>query len=915
MNTIVHIIPHTHWDRAWYLPREKFLAGLPDLFETIFEFLKREDNPPFLLDGQTILIDDYLGLKPKKRDQIQGLVSSGRLSIGPFYVQADLQLSHPEALIRNLLIGMKDANELGGCARIGYFPDSWGIPRQLPQILADFGIPVAIFGRGYKEDLEKLGLEFLFIGEDGTQIPFVFMPKGYINGINLGYFGKWGDPSAQPFSMEQAATDIAQACAELEPVTPSAHLLVMNGGDHVWAEERLGAISDEAQRLYGINIDRGGVDSFIKAIGEAVSKLHPYSEELVYGRYSYMVHGVLSSRAYLKSAQARLSRRLVSVLEPLSSTLLFLGKPLDPSLLERVWKLLLQNLVHDEIGGCSIDEVHREMVWRYENIRQLMDAIQDRCALILGSFVALDPEYGTTQLIFNPAPVPLSGFHYVEFTVDKRYIDTSALTFYDDKGRPRGSQILGVRDVYSMRINTARSRTIVDAVVDLGIMKPYSYQVLRVKGIQAMKEADPSLVPASAFVSGETVVLQNGIIQLSFIEGTLSVLDLRNGVSYKNLLRITDEADIGDEYSYCSLPGHTSRVLPFIEPQMEILNTGPYLASFRLSSSVQIPLYFDRISAQRSKENAASTITLEFQLYAQSPDLHIRIRIDNRSRDHRIRLRVNLVGLETDRHYVGSHFSQREVLNDIVPMGDESWKEDFPSTRPFVSYLTIHDKKSGLVIWTDDSREYEFHKGPIIDFTLFRGIGEFSREDLSTRRGGAGFSFLTPDAQCLGLMDFSFGFHFSDTPEGCIGIKALEGAEKMATHPLAFDCTDVEGALPGEFNHPDMPESLPLKARNLVSAKAIPRAAFWLLSGTCIVSAVKPSEDGKGCIVRLYNVSEQVSQCRMHIDKTLVTRVFLTRSDEAIVSELDYQDDVIKYSIHGRGISTLLLQTQGDNAR
>ncbi len=34
-----HVIPHTHWDRAWYLPFERFLAGLPALFDSIFAFL------------------------------------------------------------------------------------------------------------------------------------------------------------------------------------------------------------------------------------------------------------------------------------------------------------------------------------------------------------------------------------------------------------------------------------------------------------------------------------------------------------------------------------------------------------------------------------------------------------------------------------------------------------------------------------------------------------------------------------------------------------------------------------------------------------------------------------------------------------------------------------------------------------
>jgi hypothetical protein len=35
--------------------------------------------------------------------------------------------------------------------------------------------------------VRETGTEFRYSGLDGTELPFVFMPKGYINGINLGY--------------------------------------------------------------------------------------------------------------------------------------------------------------------------------------------------------------------------------------------------------------------------------------------------------------------------------------------------------------------------------------------------------------------------------------------------------------------------------------------------------------------------------------------------------------------------------------------------------------------------------------------------------------------------------------------------------------------------------------------------------
>ena len=172
--------------------------------------------------------------------------------------------------------------------RVAYFPDTWGIPRQMPQILSGFGIQSAILGRGYKEDVHKTGIEFCYTGLDGTAIPFVFMPWGYINGINLGYAGKWGDPSAQPFSMDLAVEDIARACRDLYPITKSGHLLIMNGGDHEKPETRLASILEEAETTYGIKFDRGGVNSFSEALAAASAGFPEYSSDIMYGRYSYI---------------------------------------------------------------------------------------------------------------------------------------------------------------------------------------------------------------------------------------------------------------------------------------------------------------------------------------------------------------------------------------------------------------------------------------------------------------------------------------------------------------------------------------------------------------------------------------------------------------------------------------------------
>ena len=55
-----------------------------------------------------------------------------------------------EANIRNLLVGMKEAEKYGAMCKMGYFPDAFGNAGQMPQILKQAGMDTVTFGRGVR---------------------------------------------------------------------------------------------------------------------------------------------------------------------------------------------------------------------------------------------------------------------------------------------------------------------------------------------------------------------------------------------------------------------------------------------------------------------------------------------------------------------------------------------------------------------------------------------------------------------------------------------------------------------------------------------------------------------------------------------------------------------------------------------
>ena len=101
-NVVVHIISHSHWDREWYLPFESHRMQLVELFDNLFDLFENDPEfKSFHLDGQTIVLDDYLEIRPENRDKVQRYIDEGKLKIGPFYILQDDYLISSEANVRN----------------------------------------------------------------------------------------------------------------------------------------------------------------------------------------------------------------------------------------------------------------------------------------------------------------------------------------------------------------------------------------------------------------------------------------------------------------------------------------------------------------------------------------------------------------------------------------------------------------------------------------------------------------------------------------------------------------------------------------------------------------------------------------------------------------------------------------------
>ncbi len=361
------IVAHTHWDREWYLSFQDFRWKLVHAVDRVIDTLSTDPSfCHFMLDGQTVVLDDYLALRPERSETLQGLVAAGKLSVGPWYIQPDDILVTGEALVRNLTRGLACARALGAPMMVGYLPDSFGHIGSLPAVLAGFGIGAAGLMRGPGASLDKVF--FRWSAKDGSQVLVAYLIDGYGNGAEL--------------PMEAAS--IGAALDELRErqegsLVPGVPLLVMNGIDHRSIDAELPGVLAAADLRDEARI--GSLEEYIASSRALLPDAIPRWQGELRSVYRCPITvGCTSARHWIKREDQAVSTLLERRAEPLAALASLLGAPYPRAAIDLAWRYLLLNQPHDSICGCSIDPVHDDMRYRYAQARGLAANIADDAA-------------------------------------------------------------------------------------------------------------------------------------------------------------------------------------------------------------------------------------------------------------------------------------------------------------------------------------------------------------------------------------------------------------------------------------------------------------------------------------------------------------------------------------------------------
>jgi alpha-mannosidase len=476
------VVPHTHWDREWYRTREQFRYRLVRLIDRVLDLLEADLRfRHFTLDGQAIVVDDYLEVRPRARPRIERLVREGRLCVGPWYVLPDEWLVSGEALLRNLRLGLARSAELGGAMPVGYLPDQFGHVGQLPQILAGCGLDCAVLWRGVGEEVA----ETLFHWEapDGTRLLAVYLIHGYGNAMLL------------PLQPRELATRLRACAAALAPHSRIRTLLLMNGSDHQEPQPGLpAALAAAAAHLDGAAVEIGTLPGFVaRARGEAPPRLPVARGELRSGLRAPLLEGCASARMGQKRAEFRNDGLLVRYLEPLAAWLGELGGDPDAAILELAWRTVLESHPHDSVCGCSVDAVHEEVATRLARVAQIGEAHLARVTEELAARIAApEPARGEQALVaWNPhAPGRAQAEGVVELDLGPRARRAPSLCARDAAGR----RIPVHAEVEAEGVVLASFRLSAGVVARLVRGFPAEFMGLFAQGVRRGREAGATLV-------------------------------------------------------------------------------------------------------------------------------------------------------------------------------------------------------------------------------------------------------------------------------------------------------------------------------------------------------------------------------------------------------------------------------------
>lgn len=868
--TTFHVLSHFHWDREWYQPYEGYRFRLVRAIDELLNIMERDPSYRFFhMDGQTIVLQDYLEIRPQNRERLEKLIREGRILIGPWYVMPDEFLVSGESLVRNLQKGT------GICRRYGVEPmhcyyviDLFGHNTQSPQIAQGFGLPRAMLFRGigdYPKDT------FTWQAADGSTVMCSKLDSNYC-------YSTFFFAAREPFDGGDIRTeemlqrvrkyaDYAKSLAVCNDV-PS-----FDGCDHAEPEPMTPTMLKQINEAFD---DVEFVHSTLEEYYRCVEAQQPALETVRGALYNsgreggnnFLLQNTLSSCLPLRQQNEQCEQLLTRVCEPLDVfTALLCPAPKGrlqyaaiprSDFFARAWDLLLQNHPHDSICGCSIGAVHQDNDTRYRHVQQIGESVLEDIWLQLAQSCKTDANGADGAFIlYNPSSEAIQG--QTVFTLRAPIGLDTRFTLFDPDGEKVPFQILGEKIITHP---LAKKLELVKFVADreLTICAELHLPALSL-AVYTYRHAAPVLAdpvyngtPVIRFSAPEgsmqvaPLCFDNGPLRVQVCDnGTLQVTDKATDTVYEGLLRLEDGDDDGDGYRYIRPP--YGKVELSSHADITLVADGPMAAQIRIATTIR-------------GQTATHTVTVR----KGQTRLDIRTDMNNTQEGHRLRALLPLPYTVTE-YYTKLPYDmarwQVRVPNNVGAADIDT------GVTPMQGALLLQSGKASFAVYTKGLYEIQMY-GEKAALTLMRSV--------CAEVGGQRATYANLLRELY--MEYALDFAAETTPS-----EAYRRAEQFQSGVCAYAEAVHDGVLSGV--------QTPIRLTDE--------------SGSLVLCAVQPDcalPDGdKAVAVRILNVSEKEAQGALRL-QGYDGKVWKSRLDGADRTEAEVKNGEVLVRLNAKQIGT-----------
>lgn len=753
MKKDVYVVAHSHWDAEWYFTCEDSNILLIENVDYLMDLLERDkDFQSYSFDGLSIILDEYLEVRPEQRARLQKLISDRRLFVGPWYTQTDSLLVRSESLARNLIYGVKTAQSFGHSMNIGYLPDIFGQHAYLPSFFTDLGIEYSVLQRGLYTDQIRKDLNFYWRSPNMKKIATNCMYFGYGPGKFL---------SDETSYVEHRLLPILNQLGEMN--TNTDRLLLPSGGDQVLANKTFPSTVKKLNALdLGYNFKMSNFEDYMDDVFSESTFDNIIDGELYACQKSRIHRTCHSTRVDMKQQTHTTEHLLLDQLEPLLVIAQNLGMEYPKAHMKSLWKKVFASHAHNGVEATNADQVNANVKNRLASVersarslinlykkkitKEISNKLGQSNLLVVFNCDIHKLEQLVSVVVFTKEPqfsiVHSESNEQVNFSIkEQEALDGGQIVIVT----AQGEKLEKVPDYYRSEI-----------LVDIKSVGALGYDTYRIEEKQASKEVAQTSINNT---------IENEYFAVSMNDNHLSLTQKSSNEEIHDFIEFVDCCDDGDEFDFAPLAN-----------DYEIRNK-----EFTLLETKQADLFQKMVvkSELLLPKDKAARIAREFEVCPVETTIEVRkgetfVRVthafENKAVEHRLRVHLKTNIKDNTYSYADQGYSiiRRESENQY----EKDWKELKFVEKPVPIYtmentvfMKSDNERMGLI--TKGIKEYEVIQSEnAIALTLFRSVGLLGKDDTLWRPGRAsGINnkvVHTPDALMLQPLTFEYAITMSE---------------------------------------------------------------------------------------------------------------------------------------------------------